>query len=186
MKNNICTKCNIRPAANTSGLRRCTECHYKNSQKIVPCKECGTYFKTSNNSHRCSSCSYKRRKKLVDRKCSHCNNLIDPRSRYCAHCRAGSQDRRILPIGTKRLHKTSGYTEIKTSKGWLRDHTAVMEEHLGRKLFPGETVHHKNGQRSDNHIKNLELWTRNQPAGQRVEDLIAWAKEILTLYNVAT
>lgn len=58
-----------------------------------------------------------------------------------------------------------------------------MEEILGRPLRDNENVHHKNGVRHDNRPKNLELWVSAQPAGQRPEDLVAFAHEILALYG---
>jgi hypothetical protein len=57
-----------------------------------------------------------------------------------------------------------------------------MEECLGRPLFPDEIVHHRNGVRNDNRIGNLELWSRSHPPGQRVEDKLAWAQEIIARY----
>jgi hypothetical protein len=32
-------------------------------------------------------------------------------------------------------------------------------------------------------IANLELWSRFQPTGQRVDDLLAWAHELITRYE---
>ncbi len=58
-----------------------------------------------------------------------------------------------------------------------------MEQKLGRKLLPGETVHHINGKRADNRPANLELWLKRHPPGQRVEDHVKWARNLLMHYG---
>ena len=87
--------------------------------------------------------------------------------------------RRVRGTGTVQR----GYVSIGASGRARLQHRIVMEQILGRDLLPGENVHHKNGIRDDNRPENLELWVIRQPHGQRVPDMIVWAKEILARYD---
>jgi len=64
----------------------------------------------------------------------------------------------------------------------LLTHRYVMEQHIGRRLLPEETVHHVNGDRAFNDISNLELFSSRHGPGQRVVDKVAFAIEMLRLY----
>ena len=89
-----------------------------------------------------------------------------------------------------RYKNRNGYIEVwmpehpnAKGAGYIAEHRLVMSDMLGRPLKKGENVHHKNGKRDDNRPENLELWNTIQPSGQRVEDKIRWAKEILDMYG---
>lgn len=69
-----------------------------------------------------------------------------------------------------------------SKSGIVMEHRLIMEEMIGRYLERHENVHHKNGDRSDNRPENLELWSVKQPKGQRAEDKVQYALEILELY----
>jgi hypothetical protein len=91
----------------------------------------------------------------------------------------------------RRRLEASGYVYARPPvdhplKHWrdqIAEHRLVMERMIGRPLLPNESPHHRNGVRHDNRESNLELWVKSQPSGQRAEDLVEWADQILALYG---
>ena len=120
-----------------------------------------------------------------------CGQPKQTRSATCAACHPVKREDNGNWRGGQTWHK-AGYLMVRLPEhprarthGYVFEHILVMEDMLGRQLFPDETVHHKNGVKDDNRPENLELWTRPQPSGIRVEDAIAWAHEILRRHGVA-
>lgn len=93
-------------------------------------------------------------------------------------------------------HVSHGYRMVVVREEWRQfvpegrkmelEHRIAMAQHLGRPLTGTETVHHKNGDRLDNRLENLELWSTSQPKGQRVSDKVQWAYALIKTYDLDT
>ena len=81
-----------------------------------------------------------------------------------------------VPVPLEFRHLTAGTT-------WVGEHRLVMAHHLGRSLTSDEQVHHINGDRSDNTLGNLELWSTSHPSGRRIEDLLEFCQMMLDRYS---
>lgn len=146
------------------------------------CCECGKEFKDSEGKRKkCHAC----RQSKMPCKSENCSKYVYASLRYSGYCKSCLNMLELNPNwrGGKVKH-AAGYIMLRQPDGkYALEHRLVMEKALGRSLSPNENVHHMNGIRSDNRLENLELWITSQPSGQRVSDLVAWAKQILATYE---
>jgi hypothetical protein len=182
----ICHGCGKRfvKTKNTTGKYCSTACWYKAPGKkeiaAKQCEICGKEFQPSERKVRfCSRECSRENQRSPDRNknCEKCGTPLRPdvgiKTRFCSmRCaHLGRPSVFGYADGTRRT-VTGGYIDIKVNGQWVREHRWMMEQKIGRPVKADEVVHHVNGQRDDNRPENLELWFRQHPSGQRVDDLL--------------
>lgn len=97
---------------------------------------------------------------------------------YCRKCRhtgtlsttwRGGRKVRYGYVYVK-IYPDHPFYEMADKDGYVAEHRLVMAQHLGRALERSEPVHHKNSNKQDNRIENLELFTSLKELGHAVQD----------------
>ena len=148
---------------------------YSNTMKIKLCIKCKRPREPSSRQFKCSRC----RAEIYKHPCKDCGKPVHHNSQRCFSCAHAKIAKDALGLTR---HK-KGYIYIRVGSKYRPQHAVILEQHLGRKLFSSERVHHRNGIKDDNHLNNLELWASNHPAGARVTDLLQWARHLIKTYK---
>jgi len=81
------------------------------------------------------------------------------------------------------LNPTNPYYRMVSNRNRVLAHRLVMAMHLGRCLEPWEVVHHKNCNKSDNRLENLELVTpqRNMAYARQADTIASLGEQVKAL-----
>ncbi len=167
-----CSK-ECRNLAKVKNIKVCPICnktfHAKRKKMVFCSPGCANEFHTKKIAVSCENCGKEllRIPALVKKNKHHFCNQKCRDSWLAEH----SELKGVL-TGGGIYHHGHGYIFLyQSSRKYKAEHRLVMEQHLGRELSSDEIVHHKDGDKTNNDISNLEIVTRSEHINIHRNDL---------------
>lgn len=132
------------------------------------CIQCGKTFNVRKDQHNkfCGfECYWASMREDKTKICPVCGNVFNKlkKQTYCSRECQGMAKRGKPHPKTNGISKSrDGYIREYVDGKYKMQHRLVMERYLGRELRPDEVVHHKDHDKTNNSIENLELLTSSE------------------------
>lgn len=117
----------------------------------------------------------------IEKECLYCKKAFTVypyRADTAKYCSASCGRLSSPTLGQKkyeRIIKPNGYAMVRADGKYVYEHRHTVEQNIGRKLISGEVVHHKDGNKLNNEIGNLEVLKRKEH--DKAETQKRWAEK---------
>jgi len=112
-------------------------------------------------SHKCMGMAMRTE---YEQKCKNCGKLfMTTRNKFCCVECVNQYKKKTGMLKKDGYWFENGYkTLYLEGNGSIKEHIKIMEDHIGRKLYDNEVVHHINENKKDNRLENLQLMTKSE------------------------